>query len=61
MVKALKNQYMNEICETCVYGEYWCNYDGEGEFECHKGHKAENCDQLKECDDYELNIKRMNG
>lgn len=57
--EALKQSYLEEICENCEYGcysesfDYWsCSV--EGEFECKKGHDASDCDGLKECDDFKL-------
>lgn len=62
--EALKNSYMNEICENCKYGNYCLsdNYYGgfEGDFECLKKHFGNDhwkCDGLTECDEFELEIK----
>jgi hypothetical protein len=62
--EALKNSYMNEICENCKYGNYCLsdNYYGgfEGDFECLKknfGNDHWKCDGLTECDEFELEIK----
>lgn len=62
--QALKNSYINEICENCKYGNYFLsdNFDGgfEGDFECLKKHfdnEHWKCDGLKECDDFELDFK----
>lgn len=62
--QALKNSYINEICENCKYGHYYLsdNFDGgfEGDFEClkkHFGNEHWKCDGLTECDDFELDFK----
>ena len=62
--QALKESYINEICENCRYGNYFLtdNFDGgfEGDFECTKKHFGNDhwkCDGLTECDDFELNLK----
>lgn len=61
---ALKNSYINEICENCKHGHYWISetfgYGLEGEFECLKKHFGNDhwkCDGLTECDEFELEIK----
>lgn len=53
---ALKNSYLNEICENCKHGYYYLydNQGFEGDFECKKGHDGTDCDGLKYCDDFEL-------
>lgn len=53
---ALKNSYLNEICENCKHGYYYLydNQGFEGDFECKKGHDSADCDGLKDCDDFEL-------
>lgn len=60
--KALKNSYINEICENCKFGEYFLssNFDWgfEGDFRCHKGHSE--FDGLKDCIDFELDLDRWN-
>ena len=62
--EALKNSYINEICENCKYGHYWISgsygFGLEGEFECTKKHFGNDhwkCDGLTECDDFELDLK----
>jgi uncharacterized protein YhaN len=62
--QALKNSYINEICENCKYGHYWISetfgFGKEGEFECTKKHFGNDhwkCDGLTECDEFELEIK----
>ena len=62
--QALKNSYINEICENCKYGHYWISetfgFGLEGEFECTKKHFGNDhwkCDGLTECDEFELEIK----
>lgn len=59
--EALKNSYLEEICENCKHGDYWIDeYYREGNFECRKKHFGNDhwkCDGLKECDDFELDIK----
>lgn len=55
--ESLKNQYMNEICETCKFGQYDMDWYGEGEFECLKGHNAVECDGKTECEDFELDLE----
>lgn len=63
--EALKNSYINEICENCKHGHYFLtdNFVGgfEGDFECLKEHFGNDhweCDGLTECDDFELEIER---
>jgi len=63
--QALKNSYINEICENCKYGNYFKtdNFIGgfEWDFECTKKHFGKEhwkCDGLTECDDFELKIGR---
>lgn len=53
---ALKNSYLDEICENCKHGYYYLydNQGFEGDFECKKGHDSADCDGLKDCDDFEL-------
>lgn len=62
--QALRDSYINEICENCKYGNYFLsdNFDGgfEGDFEClkkHFGNAHWECDGLTECDEFELEIK----
>lgn len=53
----IKFSYFNEICETCKHGKYWITNDffgKEGNFECLKGHPADECCEIKECKDYEI-------
>jgi len=60
--EALKNSYINEICENCKYGDYYfvnTPWAYEGDFECKKGHNGEDCDGLEECSDFELDLKRF--
>lgn len=57
--KALKNKYNCEICENCKFGQYEVNWEGEGEFECLKGHDAEECDGKTGCEDFELDLERF--
>ena len=55
--EALKNAYINEICENCKSGKYERTDFGEGDFECLKKHFGDDhwkCDGLKECTDFEL-------
>lgn len=66
--EALKNSYVNEICENCKYGHYWISgsygFGLEGEFECTKKHFGNDhwkCDGLTECDDFELDLKGDDG
>ena len=66
--EALKNSYVNEICENCKYGHYWMSgsygFGLEGEFECTKKHFGNDhwkCDGLTECDDFELDLKGDDG
>ena len=66
--KALKNSYINEICENCKYGYYSIDeiygYGFEGNFECkkkHFGNEHWKCCELTECDDFELDLKGDDG
>jgi len=53
----IKFKCFNEICENCKHGKYWITNDffgHEGNFECLKGHPADECCEIKECKDYEI-------
>ena len=55
--EALKNSFLNEICENCKYGDYDEGYYwSDPDFTCRKGHDSADCDGLKECKDFKLNI-----